>query len=126
MSLPTRIAAYEDCLALYARAANAKRGTRALLGTWNEAKMYQMRMHMVRTLIRDEAVRMYDSNDPRSGKCEYDNMSVTLKQDVAENWWVYVTPYTVGVYAIEDIDEEVEAEPEREPDSEPEDNPNAN
>src|SRR5882757_9971144 len=118
MSLPTRLAAYADCIDLFARAANTSGGSRALLGTRAAAYKYSMRMHMTRSLIRDESALLYEKPDPRHGKCEYDGFAVSLKEDTAGNWWVYVQPYSATVFAIEDIDPAIEASPELEPDNE--------
>lgn len=105
MSLPHQIAAYDDCVKLYETAAADPKGARACLITYGAAFRMRARMNMARYLLRQEAVRMYEPEDPRYNKSEFDYLKVTVKEDEAGEWWVYVEPHGMEMAIIESLSE---------------------
>lgn len=106
MSLPTTIGAYNDCLDVFERALESKRGTRVSFNTEPEANIFQMRMCTARALRRDESRRMYPREDPRYNRTAFDHFVVRRPvSDTEDKWWVYIEPHSSNIIAIEDIEE---------------------
>lgn len=103
MAIPNTLGSYEDCFALYARAAANEKGSRALLGDFAAANHFRMRMNKARSLDREESRRIYEENAPQYNKSEYDRLSVTLREDTDGKWWVYVAPHGQVIETIEDL-----------------------
>jgi len=90
MSLPETISAYPDCKELYERANEDPIGVRARMESEAAAKLFQMRMHQYRSLERRQSKRLYDRDDIRHGKSEFDPLVVKVREDTEGHWWVYV------------------------------------
>lgn len=104
MSLPQRIAAYEDCFRIFDRAIT--RGARVAFATRGEAEYFAMRMQQARSLQRDESKQIYPSDDRRWGKSEYDKLVVrrAVEDDKGE-WWIYIQRHDANILAVEDLEE---------------------
>ena len=101
MSLPDRIAAYEDCLRVYEGSP-----CRVAFATFGEAKYFCMRMHKARSLEREDAQRLYPKDDPRWGRSQYDKFVVNHPvEDESGEWWVYIREHGANIIAIEPIPE---------------------
>lgn len=101
MSLPNRIAAYDDCLNIF-EAALRDGGVRVAFKDYGEARHFGLRMNNARALQREEASRIYHESDKRHGQSIYDKL--TVRQPVADEtgeWWIYVEPYHSKILAIE-------------------------
>lgn len=106
MSLPTSLAAYEDCAEQFERAAASAKGIRILFSDETQALNFRFRMNMARKLLRAEACRIYDPEDTRYGKCEYDGLKVRIVP-TAENdgkAWVYIEPHSAQILEVEELD----------------------
>lgn len=100
MSLPNRIAAYDDCFEVYEKALAS--GVRVAFKTYGEAKIYVMRMHQARALLADESRRMYPKEDPRWGKTDFDRLMVRHPvEDTEGSWWVYIERHGANILAVE-------------------------
>ena len=105
MSLPQRIAAYDDCFVIFERALTARKGTRVAFASHGEADFFSMRMQQARALQRAEARRMYPASDTRHDKSEYDVLHVSkARVDESGEWWVYIQRHDANILAIEDLD----------------------
>jgi hypothetical protein len=103
MSLPDRIAAYDDCFTIFDAALET--GTRVCFATYGEAHIFMMRMHMARDLQRKETKRMYPPEDPRWGKTLYDRLIVrSPRKDDNGEYWVYIEAAHANILAIERLD----------------------
>ena len=107
MSLPNNISAYGDCIKYFDDAVAAPRGIRIPVGSDGEAHHLRLRLNHARVLLRDEAKRLYERNDPRWGKSEYDAFRVT-KRDPASGpgepgGWVYIEPWVSTVEEPEEL-----------------------
>lgn len=110
MSLPNRLAAYEDCLDIFQRAIDSPRGSRTAFGTSSEGFVFQSRMHQARKLQRELNQRVFDRSDPQWGSSEYDKLIVRAPVQSDDGlWWVYIEPYGSNIVAIEDIEPELES-----------------
>lgn len=108
MSLPQRLAAYDDCRKLFERAANSTLGSRAAFKTYGEANMFSLRMQTCRKLERQEMERIYDAQDPAWGKTEWDHLIVKkpIEGSEPDTWWVYVSPAGANIVSVEDLNAE--------------------
>lgn len=103
MSLPTRIAAYEDCFKLFDEAID--NGARAQFATHGEAHIYSLRLNQARALRALENQRLYPKDDPAWGKTDYDHLIVRKpREDDEGKWWVYVEPAGSNILTIERLD----------------------
>jgi hypothetical protein len=101
LSLPNRIAAYDDCLRLFDEAVST--GARAAFKTFGEANI-TLRMHQARALLREENQRLYERHDPSWGKTDYDHLVVKKPvRDDAGDWWVYIQPAGSNILTIEKL-----------------------
>lgn len=105
MSLPTSLRAYEDCRNLYERAATDPKGARACLGTYEASVQMRTRMHYFRKLDRQANEGVYPVGHPMHGQTLYDEYVVQLKEDSAGEWWMYVTPRSSKILAVEGLSE---------------------
>jgi hypothetical protein len=108
MSLPNALAAYEDCFGVFEAAAASTKGSRVLLESETQAKYFRLRMYQARALMRAESKRIYDPEDPRYGKCEYDNLHCRVVPAVAPDEgkaWLYIEPRALQILAVEEIEE---------------------
>lgn len=108
MSLPNALAAYEDCIEIFETAAAAPKGSRVLLESDARAKYLRMRLSQARVLLREESRRLYEPDDPRYGKCEYDNLHCRIVPAAAPDEgkaWVYVEPRSLQILAVEEIED---------------------
>ena len=105
MALPDNISAYDDCFDLFDRACADPKGARALIGSFEQAKRYQMRMNTARALQRKESKRIYKPDELAYGKSEYDYLKVTTRFDNEEQWWVYVEPHREDVLLVQGLSE---------------------
>lgn len=104
MSLPQRLAAYDDCREVFDRATANPHGTRVAFKTYGEAHIFSLRMHTCRKLERDEMARIYDAMDTRWGKTEWDHLMVRKPADDGNGlWWVYVEPQGKNIVVVEDL-----------------------
>lgn len=106
MSLPASIRAYPDCAELFELAAKDPKGARACLGTRDAAIHMRTRMHYFRSLDRQANAEVYPQGDPMHGVSLYDELVVQLKQDNANEWWLYVEPRGSKILAMEGLSDE--------------------
>jgi hypothetical protein len=107
LSLPQRLAAYEDCRRFFERAAESKLGSRAAFKTFGEANIFCLRMQTFRKLEREEMQRIYEAQDPAWGKTEWDHLIVKRPIEGEDSlWWIYVSPAGGNIVTVEDIDAE--------------------
>ena len=92
MSLTLQPAAYLDCYRLYEQAVTHT-GMRVPFPTEADAKYFQLRMNQARVIQRAESRRIYPPEHVLHGKSEFDEFKVQVKQDVNDEWWVYVSPH---------------------------------
>lgn len=105
MSLPNRIAAYEDCFSIYERAAASSKGTRVAFASRGEAEYFAMRMQQARSLQRAESRQVYEPHDTRYDKSLYDSLIVRRAvEDDNGDWWVYIQRHESNILAIEDVE----------------------
>lgn len=103
MSLPNRIAAYEDCLAAYDQALAS--GARVKFATKDEGTHFAFRMRQARALLREETKRVYPRDDPRWDKTDYDKLVVRGPMEDTEGfWWIYVELYGSKILGIEPLE----------------------
>jgi hypothetical protein len=105
MSLPRRIAAYDDCFDIYEKAAASTTGVRVAFSSYADARYFVTRMHTARSLQREESRRVYQPEDKRYDKSENDKY--LIKYPVADDngeWWVYVKPISASILAVETLD----------------------
>jgi hypothetical protein len=104
MANPTYLGAYEDELEKWERAMADRLGLRLAFKTYGAAVQYRGRLHQCRQLLREETL-VYESGDPRRGKCEYDKLKVTLREAEDGEWFVYIERHGVTVEAVESLSE---------------------
>lgn len=103
MSLPNRLAAYDDCIAAYNEASAT--GARFQFETHGEAHMFMMRMHNARALQRSEMQRIYKLDDVRWGKTEWDRLTVRQpREDETGKYWIYVEVTGSNILAVERLE----------------------
>lgn len=104
MSLPDRIAAYDDCLAAFDRAKES--GARVCFASEGEAKHFVSRLHRARSLLREENQRLFTRDDIRWGKTDYDKLIVRAPAPAVEEgfWWVYIEIFGSNIITIEALD----------------------
>ena len=91
MSLSNRLEAFEDCLEYFERALADAAGLRVCFAEYQQAKLFQLRMHQARALQREQHKRLYEANDPRWGASLYDKLTVRAPvEDTGGEWWVYI------------------------------------
>ena len=91
MSLPTSLHAYVSEMEAYDQAKSKVRGIRISFGTnFSGAQAYRARLHNARVLDRKENTRGVASDHPMYGKSDFDNIIVSIRQDVDDNYWVYL------------------------------------
>jgi hypothetical protein len=105
MSMPTSLRAYLDCENLYAAAAADPSGARACLGTESAAIQMRTRMHYFRKLDREANQTTYPPGDPMHGQSIYDEYVVQIKDDSEGEWWLYITPRSARILAIQGLSE---------------------
>lgn len=103
MSLPTRIAAYDDCIEVFDQAKDT--GARVKFSTREEGERFAFRMRQARALISEENTRIYPKGDPRWGKTDYDRLVVRgAVEDTEGFWWVYIELYGSNILEIEPLE----------------------
>lgn len=104
MSLPTHIDAYDDCLDYFQQALDDTHGLRLRFADYGQANIFTLRMHQARALQRQLHRRLYDANDPRYGRSEYDKLMVRQpRQDTEDMWWVYIERSNSRVVSVETL-----------------------
>lgn len=103
MSLPNSLRAYADCQQLYEAAVADPKGARACLGTHDACVGMRTRMHYFRKLDREANAETYPIGDPMHGASAYDDFVIQIMQDEDEEWWLYVTPRSAKILAIEGL-----------------------
>ena len=106
MSLTEQPAAYADCYALYELAADTPGGVRKPFATEPKAKIYQLRMHKARAIMRTQSRRAYPGNHQLYDTSPYDHLTASIKHD-GEEYWLYVKPTIVDLREVEPIEEGV-------------------
>lgn len=105
MSVSTSRLAYADCADVFERAIEDPKGVRVFIGTYEAAKYFITRMHMCRTIARNENSKTYDEGHPMHGVSVWDKVRCTMKQDEEEKWWVYVEKVELDLSAVESLSE---------------------
>lgn len=105
MSMPTSLRAYKDCEELYSRAAADPKGARACLGTYEAAIQMRTRMHYFRKLDREANLTVYPQGHPMHGESAYDEFVVQIIRDEDGEFWLYITPRSARILAIEGLSE---------------------
>jgi hypothetical protein len=90
MSLPNSLLSYTQELDAYDAALRGQYGVRIWRGTESSARMFRFRLHHARTLQREKNREIHQKGDPLYGSCEYDPLTVVLRDDTEGEWWVYI------------------------------------
>ena len=107
MALPNQIGAYPDCIDMFERALADQKGIRVRFDAYADANNFQMRMHQLRKLLRDESRRMYERDEPAYDKSEFDGLIVrTPRADTEGGWWVYIQPHGIVITDVESLSEQ--------------------
>jgi hypothetical protein len=94
VSLPQQPGVYRDCYEIWSRAQSTPGGCRTFVGTsMAQAEYLRSRMHQARKLLRNQSKRAYPREHPAWDTSEYDSYKITIKQDTADNFWLYVEPH---------------------------------
>jgi hypothetical protein len=102
LSLPQRIAAYDDCFSVFEHAKTS--GARVKFGDYAEAKLFTLRLHQARALQREEHKRIYPKDSPQWGYSEYDHLMVRHPQEDEEGkWWVYIELSGSNILSVETL-----------------------
>lgn len=104
MTVSTSPSAYSDCFDLLDAALARPTGVRfsPREGSRGAAHSLITRLNYARTLSRDEARRIYPSDDPRHGVSPYDPLIVRMPREADGKWWVYIEPRSL-LGTIEDL-----------------------
>lgn len=88
MTLPTRLAAYTDCINFLEAALADRAGARTKFEYRSEAYYFQMRVQQARKMLRADSRLEYKADDQRYDTCEFDCLTVRIKYE-DEMHWVY-------------------------------------
>lgn len=110
MSISTSRLAYADCREFLDRALEDPKGARLWVGTEDKAIFFRMRCNQARQIERAESARLYPRDDPKWGVCAYDILTLRLKSDVNDEWYVYAEKSNLDLDAIEPLSEIAEIE----------------
>jgi len=105
MALSNQLAAYSDCEDLFTRAKADPVGARACFASDAQAKYFRLRLNHYRVLLRREACRIYDRNDPHFNKSDYDEFICQVKPDDAGEFWVYVSRVNNEILEVQSLSE---------------------
>lgn len=103
MSLPKSRNSYQDCYELYDRALGSPHGIRFNVESEDAAINLRMRLHMARSIDRDDNASMHPKGTPMHGCSAFDPLQILLRSDTDGLWWVYIEPRAVHI--IGDIEE---------------------
>lgn len=101
MPMPTSPLSYSDCYQLFDAAVADAKGARVCKGAKAHAEHFRFRCNYARKINRDENARTYERGHPLHGRSEYDQVTLTLREDTDGLWWVYAEQ-------IPDIESEIE------------------
>lgn len=90
MSLPNNLGAYEDCVNLFERALQAKKGIQVSYTSHGDAYQLFSRLHYTRKLLREKSMTMHTNDDPRYNTTTYDLLIVRRPREVNGEWWVFI------------------------------------
>lgn len=106
MSLSNQFGAYDGEIDLFEKALDDPKGLRINYGAnKSRAEHARMRLHHARGLHREQNKRVYEKDDPRWGKSEFDKLICRLREDGDGEWWVYIERYGLDVIAVEPLSE---------------------
>jgi hypothetical protein len=104
--MPTSLRAYKDCEEAYSAAASDRKGARIKLGTYESAVQMRTRLHYFRKLDREANATTYpDPGHPMHGQSLYDEYVVQIMRDEDDEYWLYITPRSARILAIEPLSE---------------------
>lgn len=109
MALSNQIGAYEDCFNYLDRALADTKGIRFRLEDkdYGRAVQMHMRMQQARVLERAQNARLYPSDHPQHGNCQYDKLIIRKpRADEDGFFWIYIEHISANVDVVEALSEE--------------------
>jgi hypothetical protein len=103
MSLPNSLHAYISELDAFDRASKSDKGIRIEMPSFSKARHYANRLNYARKLDRTENAKVLDEDMPMHGKSDYDCFMVSVKEDTAGCWWVYIEKNDVIPGEVEEL-----------------------
>lgn len=104
MTAPATRLAYNDAFDAMNRALDDPTGIRIQVASKAEAYTLRSRLHYARRVDRSDNSHL-DESDELYGRSVYDPLVVRIKQDVEEEWWVYIERATLNHTVIESLSE---------------------
>lgn len=109
MTLPTSLAAYDNCIEALEKALESKRGIRMDFPDWGAANFFRMRCHQARKLTRERNAKIFtDPDHPMHGRSLYDALILRI-QRLGDDTFLYIERNNVLPGKIEDLDNLEEA-----------------
>lgn len=105
MSFSNSRQSYKDCEDFLDKALSDPTGARRFVGDHGQATYFRHRCNHFRTLDRAENSKTYKPGDPMHGKSVYDVIALRLKQDTADDWYVYAEKWMIEEADIESLSE---------------------
>ena len=106
MPTSTSRLAYTDCSKFLDEALDDNQGARIFIGSYGQANYFATRLNTFRRITRDDNRAMYpDPSLPLHGRCEYDTLSIRLREDSEGNWWVYAVKVILNMDNVERLSE---------------------
>lgn len=103
MSLPNTPLAYAVEFDYLDRALADPQGIRVHAGTRDQAMHLRFRLNHARRIDRDRTKEVYERGDPGYNTSSFDCITCRLKQDVSDEWWVYLERNDVGNRHVESL-----------------------
>src|SRR2546425_7605476 len=103
MSLPTPREAYQDYYRLWDRALEDPSGIRVRCETYDACIYHRTRLHMARSIHKRESIELYEPGDQRHNISPYDRYMVTIRPADGEDFYLLITPRTLGILQIESL-----------------------
>ena len=105
MSLPSSLNHYEAEFETLDRCLSATRGIRVLMADHTTAMYFRQRLHQARALQRKKNSEVHAKGEPLHNASIYDSIIIKIKDDVEDNWWVYLEKNLIIPGVVEDLDE---------------------
>ena len=103
MTHPNSHLAYMAELDAFDRARDDPTGIRIFAGTRSKATTMRHRLHYARRILRNRNKEIYSPGDPLYGASVYDDITCTLREDTAGEWWVYLERSPFAIDKIESL-----------------------
>jgi len=105
MSLPSSLNHYEAEFETLDRCLSAARGIRVHMPNNTTAMHFRQRLHHARVLQRKKNSEVHAKGEPLHNTSIYDCIIIRIRQDVEDNWWIYLEKNLVIPGVVEDLDE---------------------